>query len=117
MVHIALRDQLFQYNAQRVALGQVMLTMETLNHLALLVEGECIRIHLQAMEFVLIVLQVMFVLVTLLLQHHLTKILKMVIFVLLAITAQRVLMRSVHVLLEPLINIKAKEILQTVSLA
>ena len=117
MVHIALRDQLFQYNAQRVALGQVMLTMETLNHLALLVEEECIRIHLQAMEFVLIVLQVMFVLVTLLLQHHLTKILKMVIFVLLAITAQRVLMRSVHVLLEPLINIKAKEILQTVSLA
>jgi len=69
MVHIAHRDQLFQFNALLVALVQVTLIMETLNPLALLVVEVCILTHLLAMEFVLIAHQGMFALEILLLLH------------------------------------------------
>ena len=69
MVHIVQRDHLSQFNALLVALAQVTLIMETLNLLALHVAEVCILTRLLAMEFVLIVHQAMFALVTLPLLH------------------------------------------------
>ncbi len=69
MVHIVQRDHLSQFNALLVALAQVTLIMETLNLLVSPVVEVCILTRLLAMEFVLIVHQAMFALVTLLLLH------------------------------------------------